>query len=459
MVLVINFVALKMSLNLKKKIFIFSFLFLLFSLASLFYMRHLLISDFNDFLEGEVEDRVYWLTNYLEQRYEKEGELSEKIAEDVIRLALMMGFEIKIFDDSDKLISDTHKTYNKSDEYIKRRLSSYYRRILNKQGGEFKSYPLFSKGEEIGNIEIKFVESNRKGLFLKRSGIFLLLAGFITLLGTFLFSFLLSRNMLVPVEILYKATKKVISGEKNIRLKKLSNDELGELIDAFNDMWKTLKQVEEARKISVAKFAHELRTPITIIQGELEGMLDGVMEIDKQRIYSIYEELERLKKMVYELESLYRLEKKTKMRNREKINLTLFFNAVKDIFKNEISKKDGLNLIIDCPDEIYFLTDQDMLRQLICNLISNAINSTDKGYIKVTAKKESNILQIVVEDTGKGIERNDIPFIFDPFYGKGKGLGIGLAIVREIVDIFEGKIEVESEKGKGTRFIITLPEK
>ncbi len=448
-----------MSLNLKQKIYIFSFLLLLISLASLFYMRHLLISDFNDFLEGEVEDRVYWLTNYLEQGYEKEGELSEKLAEDVIRFALMMGFEMKIFDDSERLVSDTHITYNKSNEFMKRRLSSYYRRILNQSDGEFKSYPLFSKGEEIGNIEIKFAGSERKGLFLKRSGFFLLLASVIALLGTFLFSFLLSRNILIPVELLYRATKKVASGEKEIELKKLSNDELGALTDAFYDMWEKLKQLEKARKISVAKFAHELRTPITIIQGELEGMLDGVIKIDKQRLYSIYEELERLKKMVYELESLYRLEKKAKLRNKEKVNLALFFHTVKDFFKNEISKKNGLNLIIDCPDELYMVTDEDILRQLIYNLISNAINSTDKGYIKITAKKEDQILEIVVEDTGKGIDRNDIPFIFDPFYGKGDGLGIGLAIVKEIVDILEGKIEVETEVGKGTTFIITLPEK
>jgi len=422
-------------------------------------MRHLLISDFNDLLEGEIEDRVYWLTNYLEQRYEKDGELSEKLADDVIRFALMMGFEMKIFDDSDKLVSDTYKTYNKSDEYMKRRLSSYYRIILSQHDGDFKSYPLFCKGEEIGNIEIKFVGSERKALFLKRSGLFLLLAGVVSLLGTFIFSFLLSRHILIPVEFLYEATKKVTSGEKNIKLKKLSNDELGELIDAFNSMWEKLKQLEEARKISIAKFAHELRTPITIIQGELEGMLDGVLEIDKKRLYSIYEELERLKKMVFELESLYRLEKKAKMKHNEQVNLTSFFHTIEEIFQKEISKKDGLNLIIDCPDELYIFIDEDILRQLICNLVSNAINSTDKGYIKITAKKDNHILQIMVEDTGKGIDRNDMPFIFDPFYGRGKGLGIGLAIVKEIVDIFGGKIEIETEKGRGTRFIITLPEK
>lgn len=421
-------------------------------------MRGLLLSDFKDFVEGEREDKIYWLTNYLEQRYQFEGQLTKKITEDIIRLAMIMGMEVKIFDDNEVLISDTDKAYLNSDELIRKRLVSYYKKIKEQAKEEYNSYPLYSGGEEIGTMEVRYAHlSPKSNLFLERSNSFFFVAIVIAFIGTVFFSFMLYRTILIPVEILYKATQKISYGDNKIRLEKVSNDELGHLFDAFNGMLERLKKMEEARKISVAKFAHELRTPLTIIQGELEGMMDGVLEMNNERISSIIEELTRLKKMVFELEALYRLEKKTKGMEKKDLNIKNLLENIKRHFDNYLEKNKNLEFIIECPKDLVVRFDEDLLKQLLLNLISNSINATKEGYIKVSVYISDRKLNIIVEDTGKGIDNKDLPFIFDPFYGKSEGLGIGLAIVREIVEILNGNIELESKTNLGTKFTILLP--
>lgn len=419
-------------------------------------MRQLLLLDFNEFIEGNLEDKVYWITNYLEQRYQEEKDF-KKVAEDSARLALIVGLEVKIFDDNDLLITDTHRAFNDALPIVKKRLKSVYEKIqTNATSKNFASYPLFSGGEEIGTIEVRKLNDDKTFLFVRRTNQFFLISLFISILGALFFNFLLIHSILKPLNLLHSATSKLGEGNRKVKIAFKPNDELGELIDSFNLMSSKLEKMEEIRKVSVAKFAHELRTPLTIIQGEIEGAIDGVVTLSKERLISLLEEVERLKKMVFELEDLYKIQKKVRKINKKEVNLSNLLEEIERTFSEFFIKNKNVKLIFNVSKDLKFYSDEDLLKQMLFNLISNAIKATDMGLIKVTIKKEEQII-FIIEDTGKGIKEEDLPYIFDPFFGNTDGLGVGLAIVKEIVNILGGDISVESQLNKGTKIIVKIP--
>lgn len=445
-----------MKIKIKYKIFAYSTFFFLIVFLSLFYMRQLLLLDFNEFIEGNLEDKVYWITNYLEQRYQEEKDF-KKVAEDSARLALIVGLEVKIFDDNDLLITDTHRAFNDALPVVKKRLKSVYEKIqTNATSKNFASYPLFSGGEEIGTIEVRKLNDDKTFLFVRRTNQFFLISLFISILGALFFNFLLIHSILKPLNLLHSATSKLGEGNRKVKIVFKPNDELGELIDSFNLMASKLEKMEEIRKVSVAKFAHELRTPLTIIQGEIEGAIDGVVTLSKERLISLLEEVERLKKMVFELEDLYKIQKKVRKINKKEVNLSNLLEEIERTFSEFFIKNKNVKLIFNVSKDLKFYSDEDLLKQMLFNLISNAIKATDMGLIKVTIKKEEQII-FIIEDTGKGIKEEDLPYIFDPFFGNTDGLGVGLAIVKEIVNILGGDISVESQLNKGTKIIVKIP--
>lgn len=445
-----------MRIKIKYKIFGYSAFFFLTVFISLLYMRNLLLSDFNEFVEGSNEDKIYWVTNYLEQRYQEDKDF-RRVAEDSARLALILGLEVKIFDDNDLLITDTHRVFDDASPIVKKRLKAIYEKIQTNSNKDFVSYPLFSGGEEIGTIEVRKLKDEKTFLFIKRTNTFFIISISISIIGSILFNFLLVYSILKPLNLLHTATTSLGEGDKKTKINFKSNDELGELIESFNMMTDKLKRMEEIRKVSIAKFAHELRTPLTIIQGEIEGAIDGVITLSKERLISLLEEVERLKKMVFDLEDLYKIQKKIKKINEKEITLFNLLEEMVRTFINKFLENKDIKFIIDVPKDLKIYSDEDLLKQMLFNLISNAVKATDRGFIKVTALREFENISFIVEDTGRGIKNEDIPYIFDPFYSNTDGLGVGLAIVKEIIDILGGKISIDSQLNKGTKIKIDIP--
>lgn len=445
-----------MKVKIKYKIFCFTAFFFIIVFISLLYMRNLLLSDFNEFVEGGREDKIYWITNYLEQRYQEEKDFN-KVAEDTARLALIIGLEVKIFNDNDILVTDTHKAFNNALPIIKKRLSSFYGKVEGAKNKEFVSYPLFSGGEEIGTIEIRKLDDEKAFMFVKRTNQFFLISISISIFGALLFNFLLMRSILNPLNLLHSATSMIGEGKKNIRIHSKTNDELGELIESFNLMANKLEKMEEIRKVSIAKFAHELRTPLTIIQGEIEGAIDGIITLSQDRLISLLEEIEKLKKMVFNLEALYKIQKKLRKVNKREVNLTSLFEDIKKVFHEKLLRDMNIEIIINVQKDLKIISDEELLNQMIFNLISNAVKATDKGFVKVNVLKEDETLIVQIEDTGRGIKEEDLPYIFDPFYSNTEGFGVGLTIVKEIVDILSGEISVHSEINRGTKVSIKIP--
>jgi two-component system sensor histidine kinase BaeS len=236
------------------------------------------------------------------------------------------------------------------------------------------------------------------------------------------------------------------------------NDEISDLGTAFNTMAAHLEIQESLRRKLTANIAHELRTPLTVIQGEIEGMVDGLITVDKERFLSLHEETSRLKKIVEGIEELSRAEASVLGLKKEKIALKGYLRAIQDRFTKLFSDK-GVRLDVECDEATTIYADPDKLSQVLINLLSNALRATGSGgRVLMRAGRKSSEGFVAITDTGTGIKQKDVPFIFERFYRDYEGgLGIGLAITKELVEAHKGKIEVETEEGKGSTFTVSLP--
>ena len=233
---------------------------------------------------------------------------------------------------------------------------------------------------------------------------------------------------------------------------------------------KTLKPIENnvnKQKRFISDAAHELKTPITAIKTELEvSQRDKKLTLKDSRnlISSTIEEIDKLHNFINKLLTQAKYQNFERTGNVEKVNIEkLLKNIVKKLYP--IAKKRRISLIL-YTKPIFLIGIKDSFNELFSNLIENAIkyNKVD-GKVKIISRKKNNFAIIEIKDTGIGVSEKDIPNIFDPFYrtdqsrtkNKTNGFGLGLAISREIVDKYNGKIEVYSKLEKGTGFIVKIP--
>lgn len=235
-----------------------------------------------------------------------------------------------------------------------------------------------------------------------------------------------------------------------------------ELIIVLHDITE-FKKLEKIKKDVVVNVSHELRTPLTAIKGYVETLEEEAEGNAKHYLEIIKKHTERLINIVQDLLLLSELEEKDLTQLKENVNLKEIAKDVLKIFEQKAKEKNlKLNLISE--DEPVIKGDPFKLEQMLINLIDNAIKYTEKGEVSVSLKKKNNQVIIEVEDTGIGIPKEHIPRIFERFYVVDKsrskklgGTGLGLSIVKHIVLLHNGRINVESNLGKGTRFTIYFP--
>ncbi len=428
------------------------------ALSAALFLRELMIKDFREYLEGEIEDRVYWVMADLEGTYEKFSGWNEDIISEDAIWALMLGFEIRIFDIDGKPVMDTEKALGTLSPLVKKRVMSISELRAAEKSSRFLPYPLFLRGKEIGLLEVRFLKPKKENIFIGRSNRFLI----ISLLGlgslAVLLSIIFSRRLTNPIKRLASAARAISEGNFKSRVNVLGNDEISELSATFNKMSKTLEMQESLRKKLISNTAHELRTPLGAIRGELEGMIDGVIPMDKEHLQSLYEETGRLKNILEGIEELSQAQASALSLRKQQIELKPFLESILDRFGKLFFDK-GISAEFRCGEELMIYADPDRLSQIVINLLSNALKATETGgKVWISAGVKDSYAFVKVGDTGRGIKEEDLPFIFERFYRtSGAGLGLGLAIVKELVDAHEGKIEVKSEYGKGAVFTVYIP--
>ncbi len=428
------------------------------ALSSAFFLRELMIRDFREYLEGEMEDRVYWVLGDLENTYGKHGDWKKDVIQEDVVWALMLGLEIKIWDMNGRLVMDTEGAIDSLSPMMKRRISALSSYQSPEKAAAFIPHPIFWTGKEIGRLEVRFLRPTKETIFIYRSNQFLL--GSIFVLGglAFILSVIFSRRLTRPIKRVAAAAEAISEGQLNSRVAVSGRDEISRLAETFNRMAQALESQESLRKKLISNVAHELRTPLAAIRGEIEGMMDGLIPRGEEQLLSLYEEVGRLKNILEGIEDLAQAEASSLTIKRQTIPLAPFLNNIVERL-GQLFQAKGVGLDLRCPEELRVSGDPDKLSQIVLNLLSNALKATERGgRVWIGATKWPSEIVIEVDDGGCGIKSEDLPFIFERFYKVSEGgLGLGLTIVKELVEAHGGRVEVKSEWGKGSTFSVHIP--
>ncbi len=324
------------------------------------------------------------------------------------------------------------------------------------------AYPLYYDTEINGVL--RFMSSTRN---IDRSidGLtnVLVLMGLLVIIISTTVSLFISNSILKPLNVVSTGAEKMAGGNFREKIPKYSEDEIGNLVDTLNYMSEEILKNESLKNEFIASISHELRTPLTSIKGWAivlnSSRLDDVEEI-KDGLKIIEEEAERLTFLVEELLDFSKLISGKISLHKELVNFSeITVNTVKQL-THKFSNK-GIDLKLDLEEECEIEIDENRMRQVLINILDNAIKfSSYKGEIRLSLKKEEDILMLIIEDNGQGISGEDLPRIKEKFF-KGKNInssnGIGLSICDEIINLHGGNFEILSEVHQGTKVIITLP--
>lgn len=275
---------------------------------------------------------------------------------------------------------------------------------------------------------------------------------------------LLSRTLTKPINIITEKIRKYEQGDSTINFQMKRNDEFKKIGEALESMKQNIKDAETARKSLVSDVAHELKTPLMIIQGEIELLHIQQKTITNEKYESIFNEIQRLTTIINDLLYLSKLDARQIEIIKEKVDLNDVFEQLMQ--KTQfIFKKHHAEIIFNKNDVKTIWADKDKILQVLFNLVTNALtHGQTTSKVMIEADNNQNETIISVTDNGVGLSSEDIQFIFERFYRGDEsrsrqtgGTGIGLSIVKAYIELHEGKIEVESQVGTGTTFKIYLP--
>ena len=273
-------------------------------------------------------------------------------------------------------------------------------------------------------------------------------------------AWLVGRWLARPMRDVSSAARRIAGGEYGARIERPDTEELASLVDSFNQMSMSLAEQEQMRREFVANAAHELRTPLTNLKGYLEGLRDGVIDADQATFESLWDETERLVRLS---ESLDRLEDAPTAAPRTEVDLRRTIETAVVLNRPAGAAKD-LSWRIDAPVTLSVHANADHLAQVLANLLQNAVRYTPPGgAIAIRAEERPSDVLVAVRNSGATIAPEELPKVFERFYRvdrsrdrRSGGAGIGLAIVKQLVETAGGRVGAESADGR-TTFWFSLP--
>jgi len=308
-----------------------------------------------------------------------------------------------------------------------------------------------------GEFELEFQKSQQR---------WLLIAALLLLFSSALLAWVVARHFLLPVKKLVAGADALSQGNYELQLDGRRSDELGELVDKFNHLSKALAASKQARDRWVADIAHELRTPLSILQGEIGALVDGTREINKNALESLDEEVKTLTRLVQDLYQLSLSDLGDLSYRHEPLNIT---DTVKGVVNSFRSTADAKSLTLELQSNIVSSLeingDSDRLVQLLNNLLANSVRYTNaNGRIVVTLSSNENQLILSVKDSAPGVSSEDLAHLFDRLYRAEKsrnratgGAGLGLAISENIVKAHGGSIQATPSDLGGLAITVILP--
>jgi two-component system sensor histidine kinase BaeS len=325
-------------------------------------------------------------------------------------------------------------------------------------GNETVGILLINAGPERNPMEDEFIHRINNSIFLSAIG---------TIILALILGAILSRTITRPIRELTKATHEMAGGKFGQQVPVRSRDEIGELASSFNKMNDDLSHSFNLRKQMTADIAHELRTPLSLIIGHAEAVHDGVLPPSHANFEIIREEASRLEQLVNDLRILSLADAGELSVDFQSVDVNKLIIDIQTHYMTPFNQK-RITLDLE-PAPVILEADLDPIRfsQVLTNILDNALRHTpEAGRVLISTKQIENQIEISIEDNGEGVSPEETAHLFDRFYradssrtrdGDSGGSGLGLAIAKSIIEMHKGKIWVESEKGKGMKIIIRLP--
>ncbi len=384
--------------------------------------------------------------------------------------ALNDGYIIKVYDKNGAVVWDAENHDMGSCHQIMDDIVVLMEERRPDFDGEFVTnrYDLSQMGASIGALEVSYYSpyylNENAFQFLDALNRILAVISVAALLGSVISAYFLARRLSEPLSKTIHITKEISDGNYSIRFEaEPRTQELYELTQNINQMAESLEEQESLRKQMTTDVAHELKTPMAIVASHLEAIIEGVWEPTRERLQSCYDEIGHITQLVTDMQRLSQTESGSLKLNKEPVELKAFAEEIVPHFEGQLLEHQLACRVSG--DASTVLVDRGRLQQVVSNLLSNAIKYTDDGkQIEIVVENRADGAVLTVADEGIGIPKEEQKKVFERFYRIDKshsrktgGAGIGLAIVKVIVQAHGGKVELESEKGKGSRFHVYLP--
>ena len=421
--------------------------------------------NFEMYISNNINEAGDDITEVVQRLYD-EGNLNEEIVRSSVIGNYMGNFSVAILNNNKAFVWGISR-----DDFM-------HRLEMEEQGGKRLDFSLyreedrpFYRGDEIvGYVRIGYYPteslSDNDKKFQKDVNASLIWCTSIILMWFVIAGLYVSRLFTYHIYGISKTSIALADGKLDARYPfKSKIKEIETLRHSMNYLGEKLEKQDTIRKKLISDVSHEIRTPLQILQSNLEAMIDGIYPIDEEQMNVLYNEVVRFGKLLNNLDLLKNVEDNESKMNFRVISLNDSLQEVFDSFKIVAKeKKINYHMRNSETDLVMVSADKDALKQLWMNIFSNAFKFTDmKGEIKVTTSIDHKECRVVVQDSGIGIAEEDLPFVFERMYRGDKsreqyqGSGIGLTMVKNIVEKHQGKVAIESKEGEYTRVIITLP--
>lgn len=426
--------------------------------------------QFRQYIIEKQENTNKEITSLIGQQYIKDNQWNSDAIQTIGVNALEQGLIVKVFDKSGKTIWDAEKHNSGMCSQMIQHMSSNMASRYGKWEGKYTEveYPINSLLNNVGTVKIGFYGpfyfNDHDLAFINTLNKALMGVALFAIIFSFIIGAILARRISNPIERVIDAAKNIAKGNFKVRSEEKSHTkEISELTSSINHLASTLQSQETLRKQMTQDVAHELRTPMTILQSHIEAMMDGIWEPTVERLKSCHEEIIRINSMIGDLNKVAKYESEHLVLSKAEFDILELISNVVTNFESQFKNK---NISLKyAGDSVTINADKDTIMQVLINLVSNALKHTvSGGTVEISSKRLEDSVQIVVEDNGEGIPEEELPHIFERFYRVDKsrnkatgGVGIGLTISKSIVNAHGGTIEVESKVNKGTRFIVRLP--
>ncbi|MDF2815006.1 MAG: two-component system sensor histidine kinase [Paenibacillus sp.] len=409
---------------------------------------------FDSFKGKDLDKAVYLIMDDMRKEQIVEGPLTEQQSDWLKRRAVLYGVMLRYENEDTKEIwFDTFAKSNREPE------DDVWRGVVYVNGGNLNGIVKVSHLAEKGELDPAF--QGFREMMRKRTN---LLIGAIIVVAI-VFSLLISRKLSRHLQLVYTMAADISAGKRDVSIPVRGPEEVRRLATTLNDMTAELKRQEDWRYHLMEDFMHELRTPLTSILSQVEAIVDGLFEPDPERLQDIYDEMVRLSRLVNDLERLSEAEAARFTMIVRRTNMT---ELVRRMYLNNkaLAREKGIKLLFE-PTNVpcYAEVDRDKIVQVMTNLMLNAIRYTSEGgTITLRVDWSADVTIVECEDTGIGIKAEDLPYIFNRLYRADKsrsrfsgGVGLGLSIAKALVEAHNGKIEATSVVGRGSSFVIRLP--